>query len=62
MLRLLRRAGWLLLCYVGVIVAVVAAGFFGGKFGIWASVLWGMVVIAGVAVFIRRRAASRPRS
>lgn len=51
-----------MLCYVGVIVAVVAAGFFGGKFGIWASVLWGMVVIAGVAVFIRRRAASRPRS
>lgn len=41
--------------YAAVLLAVVIAGFIGQAVGIWAAVLWGVVVIAGVVVYGQRR-------
>lgn len=54
MRRLFRKALLLLGTYVAVIVAVIVAGFLGEALGIWASILWGAGVLAGV-VYGRRR-------
>jgi hypothetical protein len=40
---------------MAVLLAVVIAGFLGQAIGIWASVLWGAVIIAGVLLFGRMR-------
>jgi MFS family permease len=53
--RLAGRALLLFAAYAGVLLAVVIAGFIGQRIGIWASVLWGMVLIGVVALCIRRR-------
>jgi hypothetical protein len=53
--RLARRAVLVFGIYAAILLAVVIAGFIGQTVGIWASVLWGVVVIAGVLLYIRRR-------
>ncbi|HSC21091.1 MAG TPA: hypothetical protein VLC07_05130 [Solirubrobacterales bacterium] len=55
MLRLTRRAALLFSAYLGLILAVVIAGFLGAALGIWASVLWGAAVLAGLTFPVRRR-------
>jgi type IV secretory pathway TrbD component len=55
MRRLSGRALLLLAAYAAVILAVVIAAFIGQRVGIWASVLWGVVLIGGVALCITRR-------
>ena len=59
MRRLGRRALLLFGVYTAVILAVVIAGFLGGAVGIWASVLWGAVLLGGLVLYLRRR--HRPR-
>jgi hypothetical protein len=41
--------------YVAVLLAVVIAGFIRHAVGIWASVLWGTVLIGGLVFYARRR-------
>lgn len=55
MSRLARRALLLFAAYTAVLAAVVVAGFLGQAVGIWASVLWGMGVLAGLAFYWRKR-------
>jgi len=55
MARLARRAALLFASYVGLPLAVVIAGFFSAAIGIWASILWGVVVIGGLALYTRHR-------
>lgn len=57
MLRLLRRALLLFGIYTTVIAVVIVAGFLGGALGIWASILWGVGGLAGIAIYARRRLA-----
>jgi hypothetical protein len=40
------------------VLAVVVAGFIGQAVGIWAAVLWGVVVIASVVLYGQRRRAT----
>jgi hypothetical protein len=53
--RLLAEPSFLFAAYAAVILAIVIAGFIGQRVGIWASFLWGVVVIGGVVLYIRRR-------
>jgi hypothetical protein len=55
MLRLTRRTGLLLGAYIALLLAVVVAGFLGAAVGIWASILWGSAVLAGLAFYARQR-------
>ncbi|TMK57503.1 MAG: LPXTG cell wall anchor domain-containing protein [Actinobacteria bacterium] len=55
MLRLPRRTALLFGGYASLLLAVVAAGFLGAAIGIWASVLWGIALLAGLALYLRRR-------
>ncbi|HEU4738590.1 MAG TPA: hypothetical protein VFS54_05850 [Solirubrobacterales bacterium] len=55
MLRLTRRAALLFAAYTGLLLAVVAAGFLAGAIGIWAAILWGVVLVAGLGLYGRRR-------
>jgi len=55
MRRLFRKALLLFGTYIAVIVAVIVAGFLGEALGIWAAILWGAGVLAGIAVYARRR-------
>ncbi len=41
--------------YAALLLAVVVAGFIGHAVGIWASVLWGAVLISGLVLYGRRR-------
>lgn len=41
--------------YAALLLAVVIAGFIGNAIGIWASVLWGAVLIGGLVLYGRRR-------
>lgn len=59
MLRLFRKALLLLGIYASVLAAVVVAGFLDGAIGIWASILWGVGILAGLALYIRRRVVRR---
>jgi hypothetical protein len=52
--RLLRRALLLFGAYAALLAAVVIAGFLGGAVGIWASILWGLGVLAGIVIYGRR--------
>jgi hypothetical protein len=36
-------------------VAVIVAGFLAGTLGIWASILWGAGVLAGIVIYARQR-------
>lgn len=53
MLRLTRRAALLFAAYSSLLLAIVIAGFLGSAIGIWASILWGAVVLAGLALYVR---------
>jgi len=44
--------------YSALLLAVVIAGFLGQAIGIWASVLWGAVLIACIVLYVRRRRVS----
>jgi hypothetical protein len=55
MLRLARRAALLFGAYALLLLAVAVAGFLGAAIGIWASVLWGVAVLAGLALYWRQR-------
>jgi hypothetical protein len=57
MVRLLRRTLLLLGAYVALLATVVVAGFLGSAVGIWASVFWGVGVLAGVVIYVRQRLA-----
>jgi hypothetical protein len=59
MLRFARRAGLLFAAYLGPILAVVIAGFLGSVIGIWASVLWGAALAAGLFFYVRHRLQQR---
>jgi hypothetical protein len=41
--------------YAALLLAVVIAGFIGHAVGIWASVLWGAVLIGSLVLYGRRR-------
>jgi Flp pilus assembly protein TadB len=53
MLRLTRGAGLLLAAYLALLLAVVIAGFLAAAVGLWAAVLWGVVLVAGLALYVR---------
>lgn len=55
MSRLARRALLLFAAYTAILAAVVVAGFLGQRFGIWASILWGWGILAGLAIYARKR-------
>jgi hypothetical protein len=55
MLRLFRRALLLFGAYVALLAVVVVAGFLGNVIGIWAAILWGAGVLAGLAIYGRQR-------
>lgn len=61
MLRLTRRAGLLLAAYISLILAVIGAGFLAAAVGIWAAILWGAALIAGLALYLRKRRQQVPR-
>jgi hypothetical protein len=54
-IRFLGRAIVVCSTYIAVLLAVVIAGFIGQRVGIWASVLWGALLIACVVLYSRRR-------
>jgi hypothetical protein len=41
--------------YAALLLAVVIAGFIGHAVGIWASLLWGAVLVVGLVLYGRRR-------
>lgn len=41
--------------YAALLLAVLIAGFIGHAVGIWASVLWGAVLIGSIVLYARRR-------
>jgi hypothetical protein len=53
--RLARRALFLFGGYTAVLAAVVVAGFLYGALGIWASILWGVGILGGLALYGRKR-------
>ena len=55
MLRLTRRIALLFGAYASLLLAVVVAGFLGAAVGIWAAVLWGVALLAGLALYVRHR-------
>ena len=55
MRRLLGRTILAFGAYTAVLLAVVIAGFLSQAIGIWASVLWGAMIIVGVLLFGRMR-------
>jgi len=57
--RLSRRALWLFLGYVAVLVAVVLAGFLDEAVGLWAALLWGAAILGVAFILVRQRMASR---
>jgi len=62
MLRLTRRAALLFGAYTALLLAVVVAGFLAGAVGIWAAILWGAAILAGLALYGRRRFQQPPRN
>ncbi|HYH53378.1 MAG TPA: hypothetical protein VD761_04535 [Solirubrobacterales bacterium] len=60
MRRLGRKALLVLGSYVALLLAVGIAGFIGHTVGIWASVLWGAMLIVGLVLYGRQRL-SRPQ-
>jgi hypothetical protein len=53
--KLARRTVLLFAAYTALLAAVVVAGFQGQAVGIWASVLWGLGILAGLAIYGRKR-------
>jgi hypothetical protein len=61
MWRLSRKALLLFGVYATILAAVVVAGFLGQAVGIWASILWGIGILTGVAIVGRQRVQGRKR-
>lgn len=59
LLRLSRKALLLFGIYATVLAVVVIAGFLGAALGIWAAILWGVGILAGLALVARRRLKGR---
>lgn len=59
MTRLSRKALMLFGIYATILVVVVVAGFLGQAVGIWASILWGVGVLIGIAIVGRQRLQGR---
>lgn len=55
MRRLGRRAFLVFGAYAALLLAVVIAGILGQAVGIWAAVLWGVLVVAVLILYWRRR-------
>ena len=55
MCRLAVRALQVFGAYAALLAAVVAAGFLYGAVGLWATILWGCVVVIAVVAYARRR-------
>lgn len=55
MRRLSRKALLLFGIYAAILAAVVVAGFLGQAVGIWASILWGVGILIGLALVARQR-------
>ena len=55
MIRLLRRALQVFGVYATVLAATIVAGFLAQRFGTWAAVLWGVGILTGLAIYVRRR-------
>jgi hypothetical protein len=51
--RLVGRTLLAFALYAAVILAVIIAGFIGQRIGIWAAVLWGILVIAAIVLYLR---------
>lgn len=58
--RLVRKAMLLLLAYLGLGFVLLMGGFIAKAIGIWAAILWGMVVVLCLALYVRRRQGSNP--
>ena len=52
---MLRRALLRLSVYTAPLVIVIIAGFLAGAVGIWAAILWGLALLAGLALYLRQR-------
>jgi len=52
---LARRAFLGFAIYASVPAAVIVAGFLYGCFGLWATILWGVAILAGLALYARKR-------
>lgn len=50
-----RRALLSFSVYAAVLAAVVVAGFLYAALGLWASLLWGAGIVAGLALYGRKR-------
>jgi hypothetical protein len=57
--RLTRRTALLLTSYLALLLATIMAGFLATAVGVWAAILWGVVVVAAVAWFGRQRLSHR---
>lgn len=53
-----RRALLSLATYLALPLPVIVAGFLGAKFGIWAAILWGVILLTGLAAYMSRRSRS----
>jgi len=62
MLRLSRRAALAFALYVALLLAVLIAGFLATAVGVWAAILWGVTLLAGLVFYFRRRAEGGDRS
>jgi ABC-type multidrug transport system permease subunit len=53
--RLAGKAMLLLLAYLGLGFVLLMGGFIAKVVGIWASILWGIIVILCIVLYARRR-------
>lgn len=60
MLRLIRRATLLFAAYASLLFAVGVAGFLAAAVGTWAAILWGVTILAGLALYGRQRLERKP--
>jgi hypothetical protein len=53
--RLAGRAALVFGAYLSLLLAIVIAGFLGSAVGIWASIVWGVAILAGLGLYVRSR-------
>jgi uncharacterized protein (DUF58 family) len=59
MRRLGSRAVKLLAAYIGILAAVVVAGFLAQALGVWAAILWGCGLVLAIYAYVKRRTTAR---